>query len=660
LAETLIAQGHNDRALASCEKALEVSLSLGNRLEKGIVYRVMGRAHAARNHNRLARQCYQQSLACLEEIVEERYEKARSWFETGRFLCDIGEPGLAWGYLVRAQDIFSKLPAPYWEGVTHQEMARVRWKEGDFETALGLLDEAEEFFGDAGEEKALEGLQSLRREMEHSAISRSTEVRQEYEILEKFNRAMVTGEGEVESLLGLLLKRVGGSRGLVATQSDDGFKVVSTYNLDHRHAEQILEGLEHGISGYEAHQPILSTRTAEDPRFSGIVDGHVESLMLVPFGVNHEIDGLVYVDRPSGYFGPREVSSLALFANVMALHVSYLRQQELVQENLRLRRQIEEESSFTSIVAHSRQMVEILSTIDRVRDSSIPILLEGETGTGKELLARAIHYSSDRSDKPFVVVNCAALPETLLESELFGHRRGAFTGATQDKPGLVETADGGTFFLDEVSEMGGSAQAKLLRVLEQGEIQALGAVGIRKVDIRLISATNKNLEKGVKEGWLRQDLFYRLKGVRIYIPALRERREDIPLLVEHFLRREFGKKVPRVTPEVMRILMDYPWPGNVRELLNEVRRWAALAGGSRAITPDLLSESLTGGVPPTPDAVASEERSLTDRILAFERWCLAEALEKTGWVKTHAAKRLGIPEATLRLKMKRHGLTKRK
>jgi Nif-specific regulatory protein len=286
------------------------------------------------------------------------------------------------------------------------------------------------------------------------------------------------------------------------------------------------------------------------------------------------------------------------------------------------------------------------------------VLIEGETGTGKELIASAVHYGSPRRDKLFVAQNCAALPENLLESELFGHKRGAFTGATEDKKGLFELADGGTLFLDEIGEMPLSLQAKLLRALQEGEIRPVGATATKKVDVRIVGATNRDLEKEVAAGRFREDLFYRLRVFPLRLPPLRERREDVPLLAGHFLERygrEFGKPATGFSQQAMEVLQSYAWPGNVRELENEVQRLVIQLEPNEFVQPEHLSprirqvENLIVRVHPAKGTL----REMMDQV---EKWILLEALREHDQNKSATAKTLGITREGLHKKLKSLGL----
>jgi len=320
----------------------------------------------------------------------------------------------------------------------------------------------------------------------------------------------------------------------------------------------------------------------------------------------------------------------------------------------RLSREVQERYGFGNIVGKSKVMQEVFDLIELVSETDATVLIQGESGTGKELVARAIHYHSSRKDGPFVAVNCAALTESLLESELFGHEKGAFTGAIRAKPGRFELADGGTLFLDEIGEISPAVQVKLLRFLDQRSFERVGGTKPISVDVRIIAATNKDLRQEVREGRFREDLFYRLNVVPIQLPPLRERVEDIPLLVEHFLEklnRRLGRNVRRVSPEAMQCLMDYDWPGNVRELENALEQALVRCRGEE-ITPEHLPRQICKGVGPPIEAEAEDVNPFE----AAERQILLAALRESGGRRVEAARRLGVSKATLWRKMKKHGL----
>jgi len=332
-----------------------------------------------------------------------------------------------------------------------------------------------------------------------------------------------------------------------------------------------------------------------------------------------------------------------------------LEQSRLFQENLLYRQELITKYKLENIVGRSPQMLQVYKTIARVAESRSTVLITGESGTGKELVARAIHFNSPRASKPFVAVDCGSLAETLLESELFGHVRGAFTGAITSKKGLFEEADHGTCFLDEVGDISLSTQAKLLRVLQEHEIKRVGGREIIKVDVRIIAATNKNLEQLVEEKKFREDLFYRLNVVSINLPSLRERADDISLLVDHFLRKyaaENQKPVSRVSQEALDLLKGYRWPGNVRELENVIERAVTLSRHT-VIMPEDLPRRLRER--PFEEYISSLPAHLS--LSTLEKLYIQKVLEETGGNKKKAANILGINRRTLYRMAARYGIS---
>ncbi|NTU67420.1 MAG: sigma-54-dependent Fis family transcriptional regulator [Chlorobiaceae bacterium] len=331
--------------------------------------------------------------------------------------------------------------------------------------------------------------------------------------------------------------------------------------------------------------------------------------------------------------------------------------QQLERENRVLRQQLTERFNFDGIVSESTEMNRVLNIAGRVADSNATVLITGETGTGKELIAKALHYSGARREQPFLAVNCAALPENLLESELFGHEKGAFTGAERQRKGRFELVGNGTLFIDEVGEIPLALQVKLLRVLQERSYDRIGSSSPLRSNARIVAATNRNLEEMVRDGTFRQDLFYRLNVVSIRIPPLRERRTDIPPLVEGFLLRfaeENGKRIAGISREAMDALMKYDYPGNVRELENIVQQSVVLCRGETVKLDDLPARVAE---PPVPAAGWHPEPTrLVERVEAFEQAQITEAMRQAGYVQTRAAERLGITERHLRYKLKKYGM----
>jgi DNA-binding NtrC family response regulator len=365
-----------------------------------------------------------------------------------------------------------------------------------------------------------------------------------------------------------------------------------------------------------------------------------------------------YISKP---FTPDEVSIVVKKA---------IEQKSLLLENIYLRQELQEKYGFHNIVGKSKKMQEIYRIIAKVAMTDSTVLIFGQSGTGKELIARAIHFNSQRREKQFVPVDCAVLSENLLESELFGHVRGSFTGAVTTKPGLFEVADGGTVFLDEVGNISLAIQAKLLRVLQEREFTPVGGTKAKKVDIRLIAATNKDLEKMIKENSFREDLYYRLNIVPIYLPTLKERQEDIPLLSVHFLKKyaeEIGKTIKGFTPEAMGKLMKYPWPGNVRELENVIERTVVMMENEEMVRAEHLilpgqqeKEGSSNPIPMTSEELKELKKVAREKAVEeIEKAFILNALERHQWNVTRAAEEVGMLRPNFQALMRKYNLRAR-
>jgi Nif-specific regulatory protein len=424
-----------------------------------------------------------------------------------------------------------------------------------------------------------------------------------------------------------------------------------------------------GIVGavIQSGQPLVVTDVRADSRFyqeaDQITGGDTRSIVCVPLRTRRGIIGVIEcINKRNGSFGEADQTFLEALAGSIAIAIENARlyqaakqsEARLLDEVALLERERPIRQRFAGIVGSGAAMEHVFRLIESAIGSPITVLLQGETGSGKEVVARVIHYEGPRKHKPFVAVNCGAFTETLLESELFGHRKGAFTGAVADKRGLFEAADGGSVFLDEVGDTPPSMQVKLLRVLERGEFIRVGDTDVRTADVRIISASNKDLVSEVRDGRFREDLYYRLNAFPIRVPPLRERREDIPMLAAYLLERlctKWKRKTVSLAPETLECLSRYHWPGNVRELEHELERAVTLAGDTEVIRPGCLSPHVvttSGGVQPTGTlraARAAFERGFIDRILQANRGNVS-----------HTAKALGISRVMLQRKMKALGL----
>ena len=428
---------------------------------------------------------------------------------------------------------------------------------------------------------------------------------------------------------------------------------------------------DYGVAGWvlREQQSVLIPDVSVDQRFTKKLDLQqnldTHSMICVPLKTRKGVMGVLYaINKHAAEFSQKDLRLLEILAVTIAVSIENARLYGDVQqyassleiENFRLKTECQARFNVQGIIGSSSAMQRLFALLDKVIDTDTAVLIQGETGTGKELLAKVIHYNGPLKDKPFVAENCGALSENLLESEIFGHVKGAFTGAIADKKGLFELANSGTVFLDEISDMPYSMQTKLLRVLQENQIRPVGGSRYQHVNFRLISSTNRDLLQEVKKGRFREDLFYRIQVFPIVIPPLRERKEDIPLLAAHFLEQfalKFKRPVARLTPGALEMLMRFDWPGNVRELENEIERALTLAGDDGEITEAYLSERIRqsaefDGLSDAPPATIQEA---TARV---ERKMVKDALRKSGGNRSQAARILGLTRQGLLNKIRRY------
>jgi two-component system response regulator AtoC len=449
---------------------------------------------------------------------------------------------------------------------------------------------------------------------------------------------------------------------VLVIDDDQGLRKSLTLILaDARYEVVEAEDGEAGLAAAREERPDLILCDVRMPRMDGLEfldryreeEGEALILVMTAYG---SLDLAVKAMKKGAYdYLPKPFG-----ADEVLLTVRKAEERERLRREVgRLRNEIREERRFAEIVASSSGMRRALQVAGKVALHPSPVLLTGASGTGKELVARLIHRESPRSGRPFIPVNCGGIPEQLLESEFFGHVKGAFTGADRDREGLFEAADGGTLFLDEVGELSPALQVKLLRALQEGEIRRVGATETRRMDVRIISATNRDLEAAVEEGDFRQDLYYRLAVVPIHLPQLRSRQEEIPELVRHLLERQarrMGVDVEGVEPDAMETLLAYPWPGNVRELENVLERALVLTEGPR-IRVDDLPESVRVPSPETPlPGVDADDLSVKRQGARLEKHLIELALDRTGGNKTQAAELLDLSPRALRYKIQEYGV----
>lgn len=466
----------------------------------------------------------------------------------------------------------------------------------------------------------------------------------------------------LEKIMDLVLNLLDAERGFIMIVDDRNgqMKVEVARNL---HKENIINSKEISMttvySALQSGEIIRTSDAQSDPRFSesqSIALYNLRSIMVVPLKRLERIIGVIYLDTQTSrkIFSNEEVDFMNAFANLAVLSIENAKlTNSLALENKSLKGEISSLYNFEDIIGTSKKMREVLRLIEKVINTDVPVLLQGESGTGKGLIAKAIHYNSPRKDKKFITQYCGALPETLLESELFGYVKGAFTGALTDKMGLFEAADGGTFFLDEVGDLTLSTQTKLLRVLQEHKIRRVGDTDDRVVDVRIISATNKILEDEVKKGTFREDLFYRLKVVKIVIPPLRERKEDIPVLVRYLIHKLGGKNknVVGISNEAMADLMTYDWPGNIRELENVIQHAMVMAQKEMITEEDIPGEILQRRF--------IKLDYLSKKLKDVEKEHIINVLKENNFSRKKTAEILGISLRTLHYKLKEYNIDRK-
>jgi len=499
-----------------------------------------------------------------------------------------------------------------------------------------------------------------------------------YEIARRLGSS-VDPKVTLSSILEILSESMGMSRGTLTLLDPETKQlyIEFAHGLTPEEKSRGIYRVGEGITGkvVETGEPIIVPDIGKEPLFlnrtrsRGDIKRENISFICVPVKVKGDTIGVVSVDRlftDQSVSLDEDVRILTIIASLIGQAITTakmveLEKKNLLKEKLTLQRELKSPYRFANIVFVSDKMRDILDAAWRVSQSKANVLLRGESGTGKELIARTIHYHSKRCDKSFISVNCAAIPDNLIESDLFGHVKGAFTGAVTEKKGRFEMADGGTLFLDEIGDIPPPMQVKLLRVLQERRFERVGSSKSITVDVRIIAATNRNLEEAVKEGKFREDLYYRLNVVPVRIPSLRERKEDIPPLVGHFLQlynEENGRNV-KISNEALDTLLMYDWPGNVRELENCIERMIVMAKNDLIMTEDVPITVDTNFMDDSSDVsdLYGQAKTLDHTIENMERERILEALKRSGYVQAKAARQLGITSRQIGYKIKKYGIT---
>ncbi len=497
---------------------------------------------------------------------------------------------------------------------------------------------------------------------------KTTEISALYEI-SKILGSSLNLKQNIRGVMRVLSEYLDMKRGTVALRTDNEVTIVTAYGMSEEEIKKGRYKLGEGIIGQVAKHgtPIVVPNIGDEPLFlnktgsrQAITKENI-AFLCVPIKFKNEILGVLSVDRLfiKGVSFEEDLRLLKIIASLISQSVKLSREVDkekkaLMQEKENLRHQLKVRYNIANIIGNSDRMQEVFEAVHRVAPSRATVLLRGESGTGKELIAKAIHYMSEREKEPFIKFNCASIPEGLLESELFGHEKGAFTGAMATRKGRFELAHKGTIFLDEIGDLPLPLQPKILRVIQEREFERVGGEKTIKVDVRLITATSRDLEDLVLKGRFREDLYYRMNVVPIFLPPLCERKEDIPALVEHFLRKfnKENRKSVDITPEALNIFFNYQWYGNVRELENCIERLVVMSSNNLITLSDLPLTMKEQSI--SPKAGVQTGEALTSTLEKVEKMRIIEALEKTGWVQARAARLIGITSRQMGYKIKKY------
>jgi DNA-binding NtrC family response regulator/tetratricopeptide (TPR) repeat protein len=708
LAQVVLRLGDPAQAERLATRAYRGARHVGDSAEAGAALRVLGDAYGRQGKHASAGRVLQRAVEILAQTPEQ-YELALARICWGRHLgrpepiAHHGESQAArlkaTELLQRAIEFFLSVELIGLAAEAVVELAELRAGQRDLEGALRDIARGRNLAEQADRRDVLERLDRTRAVLEMQSAEATVLKSPEVEIIQDWSRFFSEGgadEARLEGMLRFALERLESSRVLLAAPAVKGgqYTVVAGIGLEKGQAEAILGAVAPHV---EKRGLVLAGGLAHDSRFAAEADrifAGVKSFAGLSLSLP-EGKGILYIDRRAEggtVYGRGDLRVLSVVSGLLGLGLIQVRRERELQEQRQSREHPARTGPLADYVTQDPELLRGFAQLERVGDSNASILVTGETGTGKGLLAQCIHRASTRRQGPFVSVNCAAIPETLLESELFGHVAGSFTGARSDKRGLFEEAEGGTLFLDEISRTSLTVQAKLLHALDTHKIRRVGATRDHAVNVRVVCASNTDLAEAIRRGTFLEDLFYRLSDFTVHLPPLRERPADIPLLITHFygrICRELGRQPAGIDTEVRRVMLEHAWRGNIRELIQVVRRLVALSLDGERITTDLLPRELLGVSGPADTAAVSggamredavdggmpggigpgrpagagpggrdgKSRALREEVLRLERRLVSETLVATGWNRAETARRLRISYPTLLAKIKMFGLT---
>lgn len=662
--------------------AAKAARQVGDEGEAGASLRVLGEALALQGRHASAERVLRGAVNTLER-TPERFELALAEAALARQMARSG--GRAEGssrkkihrravdMLQRTWSFFVSIELPERAAEALGDLAEVRVLFGDFDGATRDLARGHALAAKASRSDLAERLEAIRTRLESRSAEAAVLTLPEVDIVRDWGRVFTEGgdvESRLRSMLRFALEKLDSSAALLAAPgSPEAQQIIARVGVGAAQAKSILQTITPHL---DAKRITLAVHIDRDPRFADVAAAtfrDVKAFAALPLSLP-EGQGVVYFDRRDDRreaYGRPDLRVASVLSSLLGLGVIQLRREQDLQERRTAHEEATHKGSFADFITVDGRIRRMFAHLERVGDSTASILILGETGTGKGLLARCVHRSAKRRAGPFVTVNCAAIPETLLESELFGHKQGSFTGAHKDKRGLFDEAQGGTLFLDEISRTGLSIQAKLLHVLDTHEVRAVGANQGHEVDVRVICASNCDLREAIRQGTFLEDLYYRLSDFTVELPPLRTRAGDLVLLLDTFYAKaceEMGRRPRGFAEEVRERLMKHNWRGNVRELMQVVRRLVALCEDGEAISLDLLPADLSGdgsgralasGQTPA-SGPSAEGGALREQVSRLERQLISEALAANGWNRSKAARHLGISYPNLLAKIKLFGL----
>lgn len=612
-------------------------------------------------HNAESADYYVNEALSIAGELQNDFELGRAYYMQG--ILEKRDPERARKLFKEAVQLFFDTKNQYELSLANYELARTLLELEEWDQALEILKNNKKIIQRYGSVKLLEQHDILMQKISQDYSHQLKELKFEENLLNQFYE--ITQKLNTISDLDLIIEQSLSS--LVDISEADGgifclhgsgtasdlweYRIFKNISPEDKYYESLMKECH---AAYKANQLVHHKQPAFAPKFSNI--------LLLPLSIRKNCMGVVllYSEDGSHYFSERIINLLNSLTNQIIVIIDNIRSANLEKTHASIREQLHEGNLYANIIGKSPEMLKIFEIIEKVKDTPTTVLLEGDSGTGKELIARALHYSSNRANKAFVAQYCGALPESLLESELFGHVKGSFTGAAYDKKGLFEVADGGTFFLDEIADISPSTQAKLLRVLQEGEIKRVGATKTEKVNVRVVCATNIPLLEKVEKGEFRLDLYYRFNVIRIVVPPLKNRPGDVPLLAIHFLdkyNKRIGKNVSGFTAEAMKVLENYDFPGNVRQLENEIERAVTLAEDKTFIRPEDFSEEVYRHTDQSRTIdLLSSKKTLKEAVEELEKQMILSSMEKNDWNQTQSAKELGISRQGLIKKLQRYNM----